>query len=73
MAGMLYRINSFIPVGVVSYNAAYRKKNMPLPVFDEMKKAHSILKRAGLKNVFARTSEGFIQPSGAFLPARGPF
>jgi pyruvate formate lyase activating enzyme len=71
MGRMLFQIDPLINVGVVSYNGAFRAKEMQPPTYQEMKKAHSIVKRSGLKNVFANTTQGFIQPSGDLLRTQG--
>lgn len=73
MGMQLFKIDPSIDVGVVAYKGAFRKKNMLPPRFNEMKKAYGILQGVGLKNASAQTVDGFIQPSGAFVPARGPF
>ncbi len=73
MGKKLCKVDPLIATGVVAYNAAFRRKDLPLPRFEEMKKAHSILEGVGLKNVFAKTPEGFIQPSGTFFPTQGPY
>ena len=69
MSMRLLKIDPSLDVGVVAYKGAFRKKDMLPPRYKEMRKAHSILKGVGLKNASAQTTEGFIQPSGAFLPA----
>ncbi|MDY6935799.1 MAG: radical SAM protein [Spirochaetota bacterium] len=62
-----------IQVGIISYYGAFKSKNMQPPSSKEMKKAHRILRDVGLKNVFAKTMEGFIKPSGEFMPTKGPY
>lgn len=69
----LFKIDRSIPAGVISYNGAFRKRDLPLPGYKEMKKAHAILKEVGLGNVVAKTPEGFIQHSGTLLRTQGPY
>jgi len=69
----LFEINPSIDVGVVAYKGAFRKEYMLPPRYREMKEAYRILKGVGLTNASAQTTDGFILPSGTFLPARGPY
>ena len=68
----LHNMNPSVHVSVIAYKGAFRREHMPPPGYKEMEKAHAILRGVGLRNVFAQTIEGLIQPSGTFLPTQGP-
>jgi pyruvate formate lyase activating enzyme len=67
----LFKIDPDIHAGVVSYHGAFKRKDLPVPGYKEMKRAHSIMKDVGLRNLVAKTEEGFIQPSGMFFQTQG--
>jgi len=51
-----------VQVCVLDYRPEFRRQDIKRPSFEEMKKAHSLLKEAGLKTVICQIKEGYISP-----------